>query len=250
MDDSDMALRRRQLGEGLAGWATVSGSRHHVDHESWTYLSGLGCADLNMALVHGHAPESLAAALDAIDGARVPALVFFAGAGRRLVDQLGAGWMQIDEVPFMIVDIALNPSRTDTRVRRATHDDIDTVTGMWADAFDIQPEACRPVVDASVSGTGDVMALWVLEEGSDAVSTVTTSRVGDATIVLAMATPARFARQGFGRSLLNDVMTRTGAQGAEVGLLLATPAGKPLYDATGWAAVENWATYTNLEGDG
>lgn len=33
--------------------------------------------------------------------------------------------------------------------------------------------------------------------------------------------------------------------GAEIGLLGATPAGLPLYEATGWRTVEQWRVFTN-----
>lgn len=45
--------------------------------------------------------------------------------------------------------------------------------------------------------------------------------------------------------MIADTMARAGSQGVEVGLLGATPAGKPLYDATGWSTLEDWEIYTN-----
>ena len=60
-----------------------------------------------------------------------------------------------------------------------------------------------------------------------------------------MATPEAFARRGFARALLADAMARAHGAGAEVGLLMATAAGKLLYDATGWTTLEEWQVYAN-----
>jgi hypothetical protein len=42
-------------------------------------------------------------------------------------------------------------------------------------------------------------------------------------------------------------MASAAADGVRVGLLGATPAGKPLYDATGWTTLEDWQIFTNRE---
>jgi hypothetical protein len=83
----------------------------------------------------------------------------------------------------------------------------------------------------------------LLIEDAQAVSTVLTSIVDDAVCVWCMGTPARFARRGYGRSLLTDVLLRAQFEGASIGLLGATQAGKPLYDATGWTTLEQWQLY-------
>jgi len=79
------------------------------------------------------------------------------------------------------------------------------------------------------------------------VCALMTSRVGDAFTLWCMSTPERFGRHGFGRALLADTMARAASDGVKVGLLGATPAGKPLYDATGWTTLETWEIYTNGE---
>ena len=42
-------------------------------------------------------------------------------------------------------------------------------------------------------------------------------------------------------------MARAAADGVSVGLLGATPAGKPLYDATDWTTMQDWQIYTTSE---
>ena len=76
---------------------------------------------------------------------------------------------------------------------------------------------------------------------------VLTSIVDDAVTVWCMSTPERFARRGYGRAILADSLLRAKSDGAKVGLLGATPAGKPLYDATGWITLEHWRLFASAE---
>ncbi|MEP6816945.1 MAG: GNAT family N-acetyltransferase [Marmoricola sp.] len=88
------------------------------------------------------------------------------------------------------------------------------------------------------------MSIWLLEVDIEAVSTVTTCRVQDTVSVWCMATPTRHARRGYGKALLASVQESAHQDGAVLGLLGATPAGLPLYDATGWQTQETWDLYT------
>ena len=58
-----------------------------------------------------------------------------------------------------------------------------------------------------------------------------------------MSTPERFRRQGYARALLETVLAEAVAEGAHTGVLGATPAGFPLYDATGWKTVDEWQLF-------
>jgi hypothetical protein len=51
-----------------------------------------------------------------------------------------------------------------------------------------------------------------------------------------MSTPPAHARRGYGRAVLDSVLAAGVADGARTGVLGATPAGLPLYEATGWAS--------------
>lgn len=70
---------------------------------------------------------------------------------------------------------------------------------------------------------------------------------GDTFAVWCMSTPERFARRGYGGSLLASVLEQARNRGARTALLGATPAGFPLYEATGWTTFETWDVYTNAE---
>jgi GNAT superfamily N-acetyltransferase len=57
----------------------------------------------------------------------------------------------------------------------------------------------------------------------------------------------RFSRRGFGRAELAHALLEARSEGAIAGLLGATPAGKALYDRTGWTTLENWRMFASVE---
>lgn len=248
MEAGALAVRRRQMGEALQPWATAPGAVHSVTGGSWLLLTGLPSPDVNLALVHGEDVDGLDEVLAAVDRVGAPTSLMLAGAAMTLTGRLAPSWVHVGAVPFMRSEVAATPRRVGPRVRRAGAADRDVLMGLWSDAFGIPPEISAPVVDATLAPASVAMSAWLLEDHGEAVSTVVTARVGDAVTLWSMATPERFARRGYARALLADVMARASEDGAAVGLLGATPAGKPLYDATGWTTIEHWEMYTNDSG--
>ena len=247
MDAVGVAHRRRQMGEALHGWASSPGAVHKVSGGSWMFLSGLPSPDVNMALVHGGDPGEFDQVMATIADVAAPALLMFTGDGLPMAQRAPSGWAQVGVMPFMIADVASTPQRPDDRVRRATADDRDALLGLWTDAFGMLPENAAPIAEATVRDPASGIGAWLLEQDGVAVSTVTTATVGDAITVWSMATPARYTRRGYARALLADAMARASADGVSVALLGATPAGKPLYDASGWSTLEEWEIYTNSD---
>jgi GNAT superfamily N-acetyltransferase len=85
----------------------------------------------------------------------------------------------------------------------------------------------------------------VLEEEGTPVATVTVCRAEEIASLRCMGTPERYGRRGYGRALLACVLQLAYDDGATLGLLGATPAGLPLYEATGWHTEETWDLYTD-----
>ena len=245
MHDVDITERRQQMGRATAAWATIPGAVHWVRGSSWMLLSGLPSADANYALVHGDDPSELADIVEAIDAKAVPTLLMFAGEGIALAEDLGSEWSHAGAAPFMAADVTSTPRESDDRVRRATTTDVGTLAPLWADGFGLPVDICAPMVQAVTSHPGNDIAAWVLEHDGVGVSSVTTSRVDDALTIWSMVTPEKYGRRGFGRAVLGDAMARAEGDGVRVGLLTATPAGKPLYDAAGWTTLEEWQIYAN-----
>lgn len=94
---------------------------------------------------------------------------------------------------------------------------------------------------------GGLLTAWLLEEDGVAVSCAVTGLVEQTLSVWAMSTPARLSRRGYGRAVLDSVLAAGVIDGATTGVLGATPAGRPLYLATGWRDVEEWDVFCNAE---
>jgi GNAT superfamily N-acetyltransferase len=240
----DVARWRMQMGTGIGPWLDHPEMVHRVDEGCWLALSGLPSPDVNMALVADGDPAVLAGALEEIDAVGAPALVLLAGDGRSSALDLADTWMSVGEMPMMAIDLESAVRRADARVRRAEAGDEEAVMGLLADAFQMAPDVLSICTDP-IAKQGDVMAIWLLEDDGEAVSTVTTTRTDDVVSIWCMGTPARFARRGYGSAIIAAVLDHHHADGARTGLLGATPAGQPLYEATGWRHVEAWSIFTN-----
>jgi GNAT superfamily N-acetyltransferase len=242
----DVARWRTLMGAGIGPWVDHPGMVHRVEPTSWLSLSGLPSPDVNMALVHDDDPGVLADAVRRIDEMRAPALVLLAGEGRSRAGDLAEPWMAVGEMPMMSIDLDAAVRRPDGRVRRAGRDDREAVVGLLAEAFQMTPDVLSICV-GPLDRQSEVMGIWLLEDDGEPVSTVTTARVDEVVSIWCMATPERLARRGYGSAILAAVLDHHHAEGARTGLLGATPAGQPLYEATGWQHVEQWQIFTNAE---
>ena len=239
-----VAIRRSQMGRSLGEWASEPQMRHQVGPGFWMFLSGAPSLDVNPVLVHDDDPDALDRVLAAVAELDCPALLWLAGSGRTLAERAGDGWSSVGSTPFMAIDLQAGQQPRDPRVRRASGADRAAVDGLVGDAFQLPPEVAT-IATAMLSDPDAALHVWLLEDGDIAVSTVMTCRVDDAVTVWCMATASSAARRGYGRALLGEALARAADDGARVGLLAASDAGKPLYDATGWQKLEDWDAYTN-----
>ncbi|GAA1147083.1 GNAT family N-acetyltransferase [Nocardioides aquiterrae] len=240
----EVARWRLQMGTGIGPWADHRGMVHAVDESRWLLLSGLPSPDVNLAMVYDADPAVLAGTLAEIDAMATPALVLLAGAGAERVGDLADPWLHVGEMPMMTIELASAPLRADPRVRPAGPEDREAVASLLADAYHMSPDVVWVCVDP-LDRTSETMGIWVLEDDGVAVSTVTTTLTDDAVSIWCMATPERYGRRGYGRALLGAVLEHFHQQGVRTGLLGATPAGEPLYAASGWQHVERWQVFTN-----
>jgi hypothetical protein len=238
---------RSLIGQSLGVWGTIPGAVVEIGDGYWAVLSGAPSPDVNVALVWSAAPNALQRVLDLVAQVGAPALINLTGDGT--VHKLADEWQPAGTMPFMAVDLAATPTRPDPRVRLATVADLDTVVGLLTESYGMPAEIAtvpvKPIVEHTGPTTGP--AFWLLEADGVAVSTVMTSQVDDIVSVWCMGTPERFGRRGYARALLAHVLGVAAGQGATFGLLGATPAGKPLYDATGWQTLEDWRLHVNAQ---
>lgn len=237
-------LMRRQMGRAFGRFDARPGTCVVLEPTWWVAFLGRPAPDLNVALVHEDDPAALAAVLGHVRDAQVGALVMLAGGGTALAPAFPEGWDAAGSMPMMACDLDATPAEDDARVRAAGPADAATVTALAAEAFGMDPDDVEVMVELAVQPGSGVVA-WLLEADGEAVSTVLTVRDEDSVLVFTMATPERLARRGYGGALLGAVLARARADGARIGLLGATPAGYPLYEARGWRTVEEWQILTN-----
>jgi GNAT superfamily N-acetyltransferase len=211
----------------------------------WIALSGVPSPDMNTSLVSSGGMGVVARVLDQVTDAGVPSLFMLAGECQS--EELGAPWQNVGEMPFMASDLDPDYLVADPRVRQADARDADVVCALMGDAFGLAIELMIDVTAGVLSDGDGATKIWVLDEEDVAVSAVLTSMVDDAVTVWCMSTPERFARRGYGRAILADSLLRAKSDGAKIGLLGATPVGKPLYDATGWTTLEHWRLFASAE---
>jgi predicted GNAT family acetyltransferase len=246
MSADDVARRRTEMGEAISGWGALPGAVSEVSDDHWVLLSGAPSPDLNLVLVHSSDEKVLENALATVDRFGAPALVCLAGKASE--QGMASSWQAVGTMPFMQADLAGVPRGADQRVRVAGPDDVEVTVALLADAYGMDPAVARIAVEPVLTGlTNDTanMRYWTLVEDGVSVSTVLDARAGETITLWCMSTPQRFGRRGHGRALLAHVMDAARQDGMTVGLLGATPAGKPLYDATGWRTVEEWRLFVN-----
>jgi len=243
VDETELAIRRSQMGRSARSFVTPGPDAVSEQAEGyWLALSGAPSPDLNVAFVDSSDPAVLAHALQRTERSGFPSLFSLAGPCRDA--ELGPPWQHVGEMPFMARPLDGENLRLDSRVRQAGADDFDVVGELAAEGFGLSREVAD-VVAAVVRLDSSTEKIWLLIADGRAVSTVLTSIVDDAMCIWCMSTPERFGRRGYARALLGDVLLRAQTDEVRVGLLGATPAGKPLYESTGWTTLESWKILTN-----
>jgi GNAT superfamily N-acetyltransferase len=243
-DEAELARRRTAMGKGVMGYVTEPHMHGQVGDRWWTCIAGSSTPDLNMALVHDANPALLDEPLAQFAQRRLPSLVMLAGRGKEVSGALPSSYAKVGELPVMEADLATLPCARDPRVRQATADDVETVTELLHQAYGFGREDAA-LATGPLTSPRDGIAIYLLEQDGTPVSTVTLCRADDTASVWSMATPEQHGRRGYGRALLADVLHRAHDDGATLGLLGATPAGLPLYEATGWVTAETWDLWTD-----
>ena len=248
MSDVDISVARERMGKALGAWVASSKMSHQVLPGSWYFLSGMPAADVNMAMVYENDIDVLTKTLKEVSRMDVPTCLFLAADGKNLSSKLPDEWSHAGVFPLMSKALNKSDQEFDARVSVATLDNIDDAVKLMAESFHLDPINFAFLVETFKS-PDSLSKLWILEENGVAVSTVTTILVDESLTVWSMATPPQYARKGYGKALLSDVLARNAATNAKIGLLGATSAGEPLYKATGWEVLEGWDVYLNSPAD-
>lgn len=209
----------------------------------WVNVTAIDGRGMNMALVSTAEVAIFEDACARVVAAGVETLFCLAGEGT--AHKFGEGWNSSGTMPLMMLDLDDASIGPDARVREASGPhDAEIASKIFSDAFD-DPKEVADACASCLHSADKVARIWILEDNGVAVSAVVSADVEDSTTIWAMSTTPQHARRGFGKALLGHVMFQAKQRGMVRGLLSATPAGKPLYDAIGWSTVETWAVYVN-----
>ena len=222
----------------------IDGAETVLRGSAFIGLTGGPSADFNMALF-GEDPDDLAVFDDfvsRVNATGLSALAMISGAaGQHLGPAARAnGLIEAGTAPLMVRSGSLPEQRaSEFFTRRATEaHEMSLFTDLAASAFAMD----RAWVDRTFAAPSllDAPALgfYVAYRGDVPMSGVCTSGAGSTVGIWTMSTPPEKQRQGAGRAVLVAAMQDHLRRGAETFYLIATPAGKPLYDSLGFKTVD------------
>lgn len=237
------ARRRSLFGLSTALWS--SRGQHAVERGWWKALSGLRSVNQNVILCHGADPELVTRSLDIING-RSPGVIELAGPALSHAKVLcDAGMVCIGSSPFMVLeDMGDRAFDVDPDVTEAGPDDLPAIWDLLAMAFGYTPEMAKNAVPPDVFSTPG-QSVWTLSVDGMLCSSVTTVNVGSTLAAWSMGTAPAMQRHGYGRRLLPTVLAMSASRGVSEALLLASPAGEPVYRDVGFRVVEHWQQWSH-----
>jgi len=233
------------MGMSIQPWIPANGPRAtgEVASDYWLVLTGSPGPDGNMALVHDGTNSTLEMVRERLEAKSYPSLLMLADYPTPYI--MSPPWSSLGRLPFMSLDLSKARLGPDSRVRQADAGDFERVVQLITDSNPFDREVAEAGV-AILREEGDSPIIWLLYENDTPVSTVSSAVVDDAVCIWSMATPPRYGRRGYGKALLSHTLHHAYERsGAVTGLLTASPAGKPLYEATGWLAMEDWQIFTS-----
>ncbi len=208
-------------------------------------MTGAAAPDLNCGAVWA-SPDAAAAtrALAAALGRRgLPGILLVADSAGADAHSAAAEVGLIAAARMPLMTLLPGPIGVDVgfTTRQATSpSDLLASNRVTAAAFDLPVALLDEVFGAGLLDAGDVTVELVLD-GDEPVGSLQTTSFGTLVGVWSMATPPAQRRRGIARAGLSHVLSRRFRTGASQAFLVATDAGRPLYDAVGFEVV-GWCT--------
>jgi GNAT superfamily N-acetyltransferase len=221
-------------------FAAASPDRVRAGEGWFASLSGEPSPELNICGLLPDATVRSAEELVAAIGPTLPVLVFTSGSlddriRGPLIEQ-GYGTVTTPE-PLMRCTGPPERSAGPFEVTRADAvQDREAAIGLVAEANRIDRSmVSRTIGEAARSGHAQVWLAW---DAGEPVSTVWLAFEGSTIGVMDVMTPARHQRRGAARVVLSGALASAWSAGVTDAVLLATPAGRHLYESLGFSAVD------------
>jgi len=212
--------------------------------EGWfAMVSGEHNAELNVCALTPGAPPGAVDELVAVLGPELPAIVFrsqhaAAGLSGRL-EQRGFTTAEVRE-PLMTCARPPAPEASGFRVAAATGEgELRQGIAIAAEAHAIEPGMLERTI---MHAPRERVELWIAWDGEEPISVVWLARHLRTIGVMSMMTVPRHQRRGAGRALLTAALARSWTDATDRALLVATPAGRRLYEPMGFAAIDEVTT--------
>jgi len=213
-------------------------------------MSRTSSAELNVCGLSPEASDTSASDLARVLGADQPSIVFTSEhvlpASRRVLSDVGFITGDISEPLMRCRDRPEVVASTFTVSRCETDQDLAIALSLTSEAHTVDVD----LLNASIGHAARFGAaqVWLAYDGEQPVSTVWISRSGSTIGVMEMMTPKEFQGRGAGRAVLTTALAATWTTAPSQALLLATPAGRPLYESVGFESIDECLTcYRGLE---
>jgi GNAT superfamily N-acetyltransferase len=209
-----------------------------------TGLTGGPAADFNMGLFDED-PDDVTVFeefVSRVTASRISAVAMMSGAASRRLGPAARmkGLTEAGRAPMMARSKAL-PDASDSEfvTRRVTGPrEMSVFSELAASAFAMDRQWVDRTFAAPSLLDAPALAFYVAYRGDVPMSAVCTSGAGSTVGIWTMSTPPDKQRQGAGRAVLLAAMQEHAKRGAETFYLIATPAGKPLYDKLGFTTID------------
>lgn len=214
-------------------------------------LSGTTDGELNVCCVSAEATADGIADLLAIVG-ELPVLVFtdsHAVAAREALVSAGFSVADTTEPLMESASVPVEAPGTFAIERVDTPAALAECLSLTADAHHVDLALLDQTLGTAARSWR--ASLWLARNVDGvAVSSVALVRVGSTIGVAEMMTPPQFQRIGAGRALLTTALARSWDEQVSSALLLATPAGRRLYESLGFIALdESVSCYRGIDDD-
>ena len=225
-------------------FASVDGAEVRLAPGAMLGISGGPTADFNMALLDG-APGDEARLVEfvaEVERAAVPAIFMLSGAcGGRLGPRAREhGLVEVGSAPLMaLADPPSRPADPTFAVQHVTDEgSLGVVADLVAASFSLDREWVGRTFCSTALLEEPSFSFFLASRQGEPYSAVTTTADRHVVGIWSMATAPGHQRKGAGRAALLAAIEHHRSLGARAFYLIATPAGKPLYDSLGFVTVD------------